>query len=233
MKHEMPLQGRQFKSCPKCSGQMEFRLGIWDCGNCGHSEADAKGPADDLELDPAHSVKRAKLIVRPEISTTGRETFDEPGRIYSRKQLNSDPLGTRLMCLGLQILLAVLSHGYIFIHGNVDTWIDTDYVLGRAAIQLVYVFLIGVALIWREAPPKYVALVLSLLVFTALLMQTMMEYRLVPQLNWTNGPFFPEIDPWYWAVLLAIHTVLILWIGAIILRDLGARNRASEDRLIS
>ena len=36
----------QKKTCPKCSSVMDYRLGVYDCPQCGHHEA------KQIEIDP-------------------------------------------------------------------------------------------------------------------------------------------------------------------------------------
>ncbi|MCB1218430.1 hypothetical protein KDL44_13655 [bacterium] len=202
---------------------MEFRLGMWDCRSCGHSfEPDQ--PVEIELADPSESIKRAKLITRdePADSMPAMSGGLPGGRAPGRHKMPY-PLGSRLACIAGQIVVILASHAYVVTHGEMAAWIGTGTILTRVAIQLLYAAVVSVGLIWREPPIKYLTLALQIPVFIMLVMMTIIRYGLVGQPDFTRHHFIPEMDGWYWAMLMLLHTALMFAIYAVIHRDLEAR----------
>lgn len=206
---------------------MEFRLGMWECAKCGHSEEPAADPTQRFASSPAETVKRASLI-QPQGQAPVPGTVHGSGRQPGR-QIRTAPLSQRLLCLACQLLVILGSHSYVFADGYVDSWLGSDYIISRVVVQAVYFFLFAVALIWRELPTKYLGLAMTVLVWAGLLAITMMAFRLFPPIPMMEGPMFPEVGPWYWTVLAVLHTGVLLWFYSIIAKDMAYSSVVKSD----
>ncbi|MEZ5339018.1 MAG: hypothetical protein R3F46_12265 [bacterium] len=206
---------------------MELRLGMWDCRSCGHSYEPDR-PVEIELADPSESIKRAKLITRddPAESMQAMPAGLPSGRAPGRHKMPY-PLSSRMACVAGQIAVILASHAYIVTHGEVAAWVGTGTILTRVTIQLVYALIVSVGLIWRELPIKYLTLVLQVPVFIMLVMMTIIRYGLVGQPDFTRHQLIPQMDGWYWAMLMMLHTALMFGIYAVIHRDLEARAIAS------
>jgi hypothetical protein len=222
MKYELPKPGLQTKPCTACDGTMEMRLGMWDCKKCGLQESPAPDPIEDRGPDPALSINRAKLLRRPD--TTPQTSID--GSYYEAAQ--EDPrmiLLTKVACLCAYVLLVILSHSYVYINGIVDSWVETDFILGRVVTQLVFLFIMAVGLFWREALTKYVAIVISTLVFIALLIRSFVAGGVVVPFDLVESPWLPAAKGLYWYGLTLGQLGLLVWTVVILMKDLPSNER--------
>ena len=222
MKYDVPKSGVQTRPCTQCEGTMEMRLGMWDCNRCGHQAAPAAEPAPQLKQDPALSINRARLLRRPDPAEGSTSQAGSPGTLYSQSAEDSgNALMMKMMCLGAFVMLNALAHFYILLNGSVNSWVETDYILGRVVAQLVYLAIVSVGIFWLEKPPKYFALLVSVLVFFALLTRAFIAAGIVGTIELYDSPWLPKTTDLYWYLSAAFQLGLTFWQLSLGLSDLS------------
>lgn len=109
------------RKCKKCGGEMEFRLGNYECVDCGAVEAppppvsDEPGPrrlkglSSHSNLDPGAAYK----LINPELSDTPQlieELQPKYGPKARREESKSDPLrDERYVCIGLALAATIFN----------------------------------------------------------------------------------------------------------------------------
>jgi len=195
---------KKTKTCPKCGGTMEFRLGDYECAECGHSE-------------PAEAVSekgKPKWAPPPPLTSPVESMTRLPSHLH---EIPAEPSHIRPPPLGLtieKVLILVLSCACLLLVGAVMLAAPPGF--GGLPLVVWLVLLLPFILVFLLAIAFFAPTIrLKWTCFGCSIIAVLFPFGVLFWLGCTWQYFFSSL----------FYAILPLWIASVLYRDIRWRKR--------
>jgi len=201
---------KKTKPCPKCGGTMEFRLGDFECAECGHTES----------AEAVSEKGKPKWTPPPPTTPPAESMAGRPSRL---QEMSGEPAfrGSPPRGLTIEKVLILVILVFLFITTVLTLTIHDLFPI--IIPDLLITSAIAVAFFTPTVSFKWSCFGCSIVVALPLL--TMLVWGMFEQIQYGFGGGIGAIGAFF-----LIYGVLALWIGSVLYRDIRCRKRQDSDR---